>query len=1015
MRKFFLFVCLALCGFVAKAASIDCTNLVDVTWGNTSECQTQYAPAVTPYGYSYSVKMRENYQSNVDATGELISQTLTGLTNGTYTVELYANAFYTSDRGFSSDVTEGAIDVAYVFANDEKTAVTAKIATSTTANGEYSITVTVTDGRLKIGIGKWKAGTNWHTIQIKSLSREATAEDAYAEALNAAKAVDKTQPMNATVKADLETALSTYATATDDTYETAATALNAATVNATTSIKEYATAANVLPLMKALTESTNVYTSDALSTYYTQYQTAYDNRTLTSEQVAVLKDPHTQVYGKSAGFATVQNFLLSAWDVTDKSGEGDYYINTWSTEGESDGSGFIRPFYEYWTSDGGSLAAKTMTATISGLAEGLYSVTASVRVHQTSTATLSGITMQVNDGTAVDVCKGTHYTFNTTHHFYVDNFTATGTVGSDGKLTLKFIVAADNNISWLSFKNVNYAAVTLDVSALSSAISTANFLNKSITNGVSALATAITAAEKVVTAATSQDEIDTEVTTLNAAIESAKTVIAARLKANGYYKKYTALNNVINDNTQTDAINALKTVYENADATADDVTKALAAVTLLDSYTKLDIANGTFDECINFDQTGTNNGTMISPATTAKPYLWDIKDWTWHGTFNGTASHVNAAYYGTTLANTNQGTNGTNPPATDMFGATDGQALHMSSGWGDKARYQQSVKLPAGKYVFYYEAYNANSGAKTLDSNYFGIGGVGVLPNADEVLATSGSPSVKVGSENRPYINENSKTFEYGEWTPAAMNFTLIQNEDTAYVTIGVVAATGKSAYGAKLWVDNVEVYYIPATMATYTREATVSGYGTICLPYAAKGAENVTVYEIEGTDNVENPTTIYLTEVESMVAGTPYIYYAGADGTAAEAVFTQTNTTTVESPVSGKNNLTGVFTGGKGIIANDSYILSDGKWYKVDNSSDFTCGDNRAYIFTFTGMNVVTDESSDVKTMSIIDNDATSISGVENAAKLSTANIYTLSGQRVKNVSKGGIYIVNGKKVFVK
>ncbi|MBQ2168658.1 MAG: DUF4957 domain-containing protein, partial [Prevotella sp.] len=41
--------------------------------------------------------------------------------------------------------------------------------------------------------------------------------------------------------------------------------------------------------------------------------------------------------------------------------------------------------------------------------------------------------------------------------FYLDTFTAQGVVGEDGILKIQFNIAAENNISWLSFKNVNYA------------------------------------------------------------------------------------------------------------------------------------------------------------------------------------------------------------------------------------------------------------------------------------------------------------------------------------------------------------------------------------------------------------------------------------------------------------------------------------------------------------------------------------------------------------------------------
>ena len=41
--------------------------------------------------------------------------------------------------------------------------------------------------------------------------------------------------------------------------------------------------------------------------------------------------------------------------------------------------------------------------------------------------------------------------------FYLKEMATKATVDTDGKLTIKFNVAADNNISWLAFKNVKFA------------------------------------------------------------------------------------------------------------------------------------------------------------------------------------------------------------------------------------------------------------------------------------------------------------------------------------------------------------------------------------------------------------------------------------------------------------------------------------------------------------------------------------------------------------------------------
>ncbi len=143
-------------------------------------CATQFAPAITTYD-GRTANLAENYEETVNTTGQIIYQDITGLTNGKYKVGFYGNAFYTSGRGFASDMEEGAEDVAYVFANEQQAFITAHIATSTTTNDFRQFDVEVTNGEIKLGMGKAKAGTNWHTMQIYQLTWFTTAKEVYAE------------------------------------------------------------------------------------------------------------------------------------------------------------------------------------------------------------------------------------------------------------------------------------------------------------------------------------------------------------------------------------------------------------------------------------------------------------------------------------------------------------------------------------------------------------------------------------------------------------------------------------------------------------------------------------------------------------------------------------------------------------------------------------------------------------------------------------------------------------------
>ena len=151
---------------------------------NAGVCATQFAPAITTYD-GRNAQLAESYEEGetaINRTGTIIYQDITGLTNGKYKVGFYGNAFFTSGRGFDSTMEDGADDVAYVFANDQKEFITARVATSTTENNFRQFDVEVTDGTIKLGMGKDKPGTNWHTMQIYQLTWFTTAKELFAAA-----------------------------------------------------------------------------------------------------------------------------------------------------------------------------------------------------------------------------------------------------------------------------------------------------------------------------------------------------------------------------------------------------------------------------------------------------------------------------------------------------------------------------------------------------------------------------------------------------------------------------------------------------------------------------------------------------------------------------------------------------------------------------------------------------------------------------------------------------------------
>lgn len=314
-----------------------------------------------------------------------------------------------------------------------------------------------------ITLGAKNEATNlwciWDNFQLTYYGKDANIDqlknaalyEQLATLLEEAQTLAADETMHATKLEALNAAIAAGEAAQDGTdleaVNAAITALTAANADASA----YQKAGDVLSKMKELVESTNVYTEEALNEYYTQWQTKYDDGTITEEEAKALEDPTALTSWHASN--KVDDFLLSAWNKEVQTW-GDFHVNTWSTEAENgDGSEFYRPFIEYWV-DGGTLSENSISATINGLAPGEYTVSALVRVGQGVTDP-SGITMQANDGDAVSVCEGT---YNETTKVYIDTVSVTGVVGADSTLTITFNVAADNNISWFSFKNVKYIA-----------------------------------------------------------------------------------------------------------------------------------------------------------------------------------------------------------------------------------------------------------------------------------------------------------------------------------------------------------------------------------------------------------------------------------------------------------------------------------------------------------------------------------------------------------------------------
>ncbi len=394
----------------------------------------------------------ESYHST---NGFDFSQVLAGMKPGVYRLD--GHAFYRND----GDNT-GAFP--YFYVNDQQSLFpeltgsenSMAAAYASFLNGSYAIVpiyFTVAEGdSITVGVhGENTAFWNiWGELGLTYYGADASIAEAKASSVYADYNAAIGKPMNVEVLATMEAAKAAYEA---DSSEDNLAAFTAAVSAATASVNAYANSKVAIDAMFALMESTNVYTAEAYATYKAKaedFLAQYEAGTLT----ATVDNP-AAIHGWHAS-VDYDDLLLSAFGVKDF--DTNLYINTWSGEGETDGTEFKVPFFEYWTGDGESLGATTKTATVTGLTPGqYYSVEAWVRVRAKNgvlAANATGITLSAGDGEAVDVTEGEIVGDSQFSHAV---YTAYGYADAEGNLTINFNVLEDNNISWLSFKNLKYA------------------------------------------------------------------------------------------------------------------------------------------------------------------------------------------------------------------------------------------------------------------------------------------------------------------------------------------------------------------------------------------------------------------------------------------------------------------------------------------------------------------------------------------------------------------------------
>lgn len=212
--------------------------------------------------------------------------------------------------------------------------------------------------------------------------------------------------------------------------------------------------------------------------------------------------------------------------------------------------------------------------------------------------------------------------------------------------------------------------------------------------------------------------------------------------------------------------------------------------------------------------------------------------------------------------------------------------------------------------------------------------------------------------------------------------------------------ASPNSSYG------KVCLYYKAKTM--YGRPAITAGnYGTVCIPYSANANEsNAEFYEITGkTVDGDNVSSIIITPVTTLAAGTPYIFLC--EENALEMPYTGEAVTEPQQAT----GLVGSFTNVSNIPAGN-YILSSNKIRKIAEKGEASIQRYRAYLSLEDVPELTGPLPAKAKSLRNANN-PTSIKTIISSSTPQN-HYYNLHGQCVSPHTKG-IVIYNGKKYLNK
>lgn len=981
------------------------------------------------------VTMRERYFDDVYRTGDMMTQTISGLANGIYNVELYANANWTPNRGnIKTAAADAGAEVSSVFANE----ITAKVPlvhqTTTATAGQYKLEgVEVKDGTINLGIRNDANGANWILIAPKSLT--------FVSALDLSELI-------ATLTNDLERANAINGKMSTAAQQQLAAAIEGADVNsdnpdeldrmiselqkaiaaAETSISDYAKIKTYIEKANKIDESIAA-----------SYQTQYDNGTLEEKAEDVFQTLEVATYNYVKDNFTYDVALSDTWNSTGTNTKawdafGEHWDDTKSTTYKNQYDGWGDPKEGYpansWLIDFDQEVTLPAGEYVFKVA-GRKSVDATLELNVTKGETVLGT---VNDFPSSNEALGINKAG-------VASFDAADPAGfaKDGKgygwqwryvkftlaekSTVKVAVHAETNkiYNWVSFGNYTLQMTEETYMAagqpeLDAALAAAQELV-----GTKPMGTAEETAlnEAINLPVNTGADQKAKVNALNTAVENIKVwraiynaekdkLVAALERFEADYND--ADNGALNHMNK----NRWATVIEKAQAAAvakDNQTSHAVLTTATNELTEaLDAATVSVNEYAALESAIDEANKLVAANVGDLPFERPQSAADAISTTDEQAVYDAATADGEGVTSVTDALNKgiakfkTVPLNAPKAGARYNLVVNNNGNWehdGKAVTYLENDRSDAGLYnIKYLIAPNANfAQAFTLtavegkqDCYYISMTDVegneryvctGVVygGNASQLRTTT-------KAEDALAVKVIATTIEgvHNLYNTAADNY--IGGQDAGFFTVN----------------SHINFNIREAAKAEVAMDISAAKWSTLILPFNAALPDGVKAYSCNEAD-VETET-LTLTEATTLKANTPYLIN-GEEGTHEFSGYGLAKQDTYAAGI-----FTGTYVDYHTTANSGTYVLQ-----KHDNVLAFyLVGESAQPLVRAYRCYITLDNASTARMFSFgFDNETT---GIDNA-QLSTGDseliIYDTMGRKVTSIKKGNLYIINGKKVLVK